>query len=165
MVGGNHDRWGGSFWQEELDIEFAPHRASFTLGGHPGLAVHGDGMVELDRPARLLHRITSHPATIGLFGAMHPDLGLWLVDRLSGGLGARERSPAAIAAAAGRQRRWAEAELARQPELGLIAMGHTHVPAAVEANGGRYVNPGAWFDGYRYAVVDSGQTRLRQFQP
>jgi predicted phosphodiesterase len=43
-------------------------------------------------------------------------------------------------------------------------MGHTHRPVAVQAEPGRwYVNPGAWFDGYRYAVVAGGEANLARF--
>jgi UDP-2,3-diacylglucosamine hydrolase len=166
MVGGNHDRWGGNFWREELGIEFAPSEARFVLNGQPAMVVHGDGITETHWSARVLHRLLRHQATIALYGAIHPDLGMWLVDRLSGYLGDRERTPAEIAASAARQEAWARTRLAAEPALGLLAMGHTHSPAAVEmAPGRRYVNPGAWYDGYRFATVTSGGVTLSRFSP
>ena len=163
MIGGNHDRWGADFWPE-LDIEFAPHEARFTLAGRPAAAIHGDGITALDRPARILHRITRHPATISLFRALHPDFGMWLVDRMSGPLGDRPRPPAAVEANAAGQARWAEARLAQQPELSLLVMGHTHQPASRALAGGqRYVNPGAFCMGYRYALVSATSCELCAF--
>jgi UDP-2,3-diacylglucosamine hydrolase len=166
MVGGNHDRWGGSFWQEQLDIEFAPHEARLTVGGRPALVVHGDGITETHWSARVLHQILRHDATVALYRAVHPDLGIWLVDRLSGYLGDRERNDAEVERSAARQEEWARRRLAAEPELGLLVMGHTHRAAATTVAPGQvYVNPGAWFDGYRYALVDDGQSSLQQFIP
>lgn len=163
IVGGNHDRWAGSFWGE-LDIEFQPSEAHFQLGGTPALVVHGDGITESHWSARTLHRLTSNPGTVALFRAIHPDLGFWLVDHLSNVLGDSTRDPAVLDAASDRQRAWALARLATDPSLGLVAMGHTHRPAVAEVASGRlYVNPGSWCDGQRYAVVGEGRATLAQF--
>ena len=166
IAGGNHDRWGGTFWREELGIEFTPAEGRFTVGNRPGLVLHGDGLVEGHWSGSLLQRITRHPATIALFGSLHPDLGLWLVDRLSGVLGDRPRTDAEIADGAARQLEWARARLQQEPELALLVMGHSHRPALEAVSPGRYyVNPGAWFDSYRYALVADGRVTLAQFQP
>jgi UDP-2,3-diacylglucosamine pyrophosphatase LpxH len=59
---------------------------------------------------------------------------------------------------------WAETRLARDPSLGLLVLGHTHRPALTEpAPGRRYLNPGAWFDGFRYAVATERVVELRRF--
>jgi UDP-2,3-diacylglucosamine hydrolase len=166
LVGGNHDRWGGQFWAEELGIEFFPGEGRFELGGRPAAVIHGDGITESHWSGRLLHRITRHQATVSLFRAIHPDLGMWLVDRLSGMLGDRPRTEAEIAGAASHQAAWALRKLEEHPELCLLAMGHTHRAAMVAPRPGRlYLNPGPWFDGYRYAVVAQDRAELRQFQP
>ncbi len=166
MIGGNHDRWGGTFWQEAFDIEFFPQEAHFRLAGRRAAAIHGDGITSLDLPARMLKRITSHPATIALFGVLHPNLGMWLVDRMSGPLGDRPRPPSAVAANAEGQARWARARLAAEPDLSLLIMGHTHQPAvAGVAPGQRYVNPGAWCAGWHYALVDHEGVTPLQFDP
>jgi UDP-2,3-diacylglucosamine hydrolase len=164
MVGGNHDRWGGAFWQEELGIEFAAGEARFQLGGRPAAVVHGDGITESHWSSRILQRITRHRATVALFCAIHPDLGLWIVDQLSGVLGDRQRTEAEIAAVAAHQQGWALRRMQRDTDLALLAMGHTHRAAVAEVRpGSQYVNPGAWFDGYRYAVIGEGKAELRQF--
>ncbi len=164
FVGGNHDRWGGEFWDRELGIAFAPHAARFTAGGRSGLVLHGDGIAETHWSARLLHRVTSHRLTIGAFRLVHPDLACWAVDRLSGVLGDATRDPGVLEAAARRQRAWAVEALRREPALDLVVMGHTHVPAAEEVEPGRwYLNPGAWREGYRYAVIEAGAVRLAAF--
>ena len=164
MVGGNHDRWGDGFWGEDLGIAFHPLRARFRAAGREVLAVHGDGLTEEHWSAALMHRLTRHPATIALYRAVHPDVGLALVDRLSHRLGDATRNPAVLERAAARQRAWAERALTEDPALGLVALGHTHIAACVEVAPGRlYLNPGAWMEGLRYAVVTGGGAELRQW--
>ena len=45
MTGGNHDRWGGTFWND-IDIRFAPLEMTFEVGYRKALAIHGDGITE-----------------------------------------------------------------------------------------------------------------------
>ncbi len=164
MVGGNHDRWGGDFWERDLGVRFHPFRLSFRVGDRQAAAIHGDGLTETTLRARLLHRVINHRVTSLAYRALHPDLGLRLVDLLSPHLGDSTHDEVKLSQAAERQRAWAERLMAREPEIGLVVMGHTHWPASVRtAEGGEYLNPGAWFDGYRYAVVTAAGTELRRF--
>jgi UDP-2,3-diacylglucosamine hydrolase len=166
MVGGNHDRWGGDFWERDLGVRFHPERLTFRIGEREVVAVHGDGLTETRRRAVLLHRIINHPATSTVYRALHPDLALRLVDLLSPHLGDHTLDAAKLAEAARRQQAWAEALLAREPSLGLVIMGHTHRAALTrDARGGQYLNPGAWFDGFRYAVAGDAECELHQFAP
>jgi UDP-2,3-diacylglucosamine hydrolase len=165
MVGGNHDRWGGDFWERDLGVRFAPDRLTFTIGDRRVAAIHGDGLTEANRRAGLLHRIINHRVTSAVYRSLHPELGLWLVDRLSPHLGDHTLSEEQLATAAARQRVWAEALLSSEPGLGLVIMGHTHRAAAARAPaGGQYLNPGAWFDGYQYAVATARDVALRRFE-
>ena len=88
------------------------------------------------------------------------------MDRLSPHLGDHTPHKQRLTEAALRQQAWAEALLAREPEVGLLVMGHTHLAAcATTPRGGRYLNPGAWFDGFRYAVASETDAELRRFTP
>ncbi len=166
MVGGNHDRWAGTFWQDELGIAFSAGEIRFTVAGRPALAVHGDGITETHWSASLLSRVLKGSGTVAAYRAVHPDLGVWLVDRLSGFLGDRPRAPEEVEASSRRQAEWATARLTAEPDLALVAMGHTHRAASAEPRPGqRYLNPGAWFDGYRYALLDADRVTLAQFTP
>jgi UDP-2,3-diacylglucosamine hydrolase len=150
MIGGNHDRWGGDFWDRETGIQFDPHRATFEIGRRRVAAIHGDGLTEPRLRATLLHRAINHPITAAVYRAIHPEIGLRIVDALSPHLGDHSATPASLAEAADRQGAWAADLFAREPELGLVIMGHTHQPALTEpAPGRQYLNPGAWFDGFR----------------
>jgi UDP-2,3-diacylglucosamine hydrolase len=164
MTGGNHDRWGDSFWDREAGIRFGADGLEFDAAGRRGYAVHGDGLAEQHWSARLMHRITRHPVTIGTFRALPADLGFWLVDRMSGRLADATRDVAVLNRAAAAQRAWAEQRLRADPALQLLVMGHTHRPGVSEIAPGRwYVNPGAWLDGNRYAVADPGGVTLHQY--
>lgn len=164
MTGGNHDRWGDCFWDRELGIRFSAGELRFEVGPLEVLALHGDGVAEVHWKARMLHRVTRHPATIGAYRLLHPDFGIWLVHRLSGPLADHTRDPAVLDRAAALQRTWANRRLEEDPAIGLLVMGHTHRPALVEvAPGRRYLNPGAWVDGQCYAIATPEGVDLRHF--
>jgi UDP-2,3-diacylglucosamine hydrolase len=161
MVGGNHDRWDTDFWRSEVGVDFHPASARLLVGRRRILAVHGDGLTDRRWSARLVHWTVSHRATRLAYRALHPDLGLPLVDRLAPRLGDRHSGEGLLARAAASQRAWAADLLARETDVDLLVMGHTHRPALEELAPGRhYLNPGAWFDGGRYAVVTETAIRL-----
>jgi len=166
MVGGNHDRWGGDFWEREVGARFEPHRATFEVGRRRVAAIHGDGLTEPKLRASLLHRAINHPITAAVYRAIHPEIGLRLVDALSPHLGDHTMDATKLRHAAVRQHRWAVELLAREPDLGLIVMGHTHQAALADlAPDRQYLNPGAWFDGFRYAIATETGAELHQFSP
>jgi hypothetical protein len=114
--------------------------------------------------ATLLHRAINHPITAAIYRAIHPEIGLRIVDFLSPRLGDHTPDAARVAEAADRQAEWATRLLAAEPELGLVVMGHTHLPALTEPTPGRqYLNPGAWFDCFRYAIATERGAELRTF--
>lgn len=166
MIGGNHDRWGGDFWEREAGLRFDPHRVTFQLGGCTVAAIHGDGLTEPGLRASLLHRLINHPVTASIYRAIHPELGLRLVDALSPYLGDRTPDEAKLRDAAARQRTWAARLLSAEPAVGLVIMGHTHRAEVTEPfPGRRYLNPGAWLDRCRYALVSDTFAELREFTP
>ena len=140
--------------------------ADLEIAGRRAFVAHGDGLTEQHWGAKLMHRLTRHPATIGLFRSLHPDLGFPLADTLSRRLGNHTRDPAVLDRAARAQTQYARDLLTRRPDLDLVVLAHTHRPALEQlADGRAYVNPGAWLDGYRYAVVTNDTVELRQFEP
>ena len=164
LTGGNHDRWGGPFWREQLGAEFHAGAVELELAGLRALVVHGDDVVDGELGARLLHRITRWPLTVKLFRTLHPDVGYALVRRLAPLL-AGSRDEDVVRRAAASQREYAERLLAERQELDLLVLGHTHWAAIVEAGPRRwYLNPGAWCDGWRYAVIDQDGPRLERFE-
>lgn len=164
MIGGNHDRWGGTFWEAEAGVRFDPWKLELRVGDDTVLAVHGDGL-HVERPtASLLSRILASPAVIATYRLLPLELGFLLADRLGHDPAFAAAHPDIVADAAARQQAWAIARLSREPSLGGLIMGHTHREAALEVAPGRwYLNPGAWLDGHRYATLDAEGAHLERF--
>jgi UDP-2,3-diacylglucosamine hydrolase len=166
LVGGNHDRWDRDFWERDLGLRFSPLQATFHIGSRAVTAIHGDGLAEPRWQAKLIHRVIQHPATAAVYRVLHPDVGLRLVDLLSPVLGDHTVDQAKLDRAAARQRAYAEQFLADHNGVELLIMGHTHQPVLAEIRAGcQYLNPGAWFDGFRYAVATESGAQLCTFNP
>jgi UDP-2,3-diacylglucosamine hydrolase len=164
FFGGNHDRWGGSFWDRDLGIPFHAGAAELELTGRKAWVVHGDGLTETRLGGRLIHRITRHPLTVGTFRMLPPSLGFWLADHLSGNLAEANRTEEAVGRAAAAQEAYARAVLDRRPELGVVIMAHTHRQRLVEHTPGRfYLNAGQWMVDRHYALVTEKDITLLQW--
>lgn len=164
VTGGNHDRWGGAFWREQLGADFYPAGARLVLAGHTAWVAHGDGLAEKRLSARILHWLTRRRVTARLFRWLHPDVGYPLVERLSMVLADSTRDSGPRAAVAAVQAAYAHAYLARHPDIDLVALGHTHQAVLESGTGDRwYLNPGAWVEGRCYATIDAAGPALHRF--
>lgn len=165
LTGGNHDRWGGPFWMEQLGAAFHPDGAELELGGLRALVAHGDDLGGERGAARLLHRLTRHRAAVGLFRMLHPDVAFALVRKLSPHLAAGARGEVTRGRAAARQLAHARGILYERGNLDLVVYGHTHLPTLVAVRDRKwYVNPGAWAEGLRFATVTPQGPTLQQFE-
>ena len=164
FVGGNHDRWGGDFLRQDLGIVFFGGEAELELAGRRAFVAHGDGLTEQHWSGALMHRVTRHPITIAAFRLLHPTIGFWIADLFSRHLADNTRDRAVLDRAAAAQRQWAADFLALRTDLSLVIMAHTHRPVVDALPDGRtYLNPGAFLDGGRYAVVTANAVELKQF--
>jgi UDP-2,3-diacylglucosamine hydrolase len=163
LIGGNHDRWGGAFLRDN-GIAFPADPVELALAGRRTFVAHGDGLTEQHWSGALTHAILKHRITVRLFRMLHPDIGFWIADKLSGPLADSTKDRAVLDRAAAAQRRFAADLLARRPELGLVVLAHTHrAQLDVLPDGRAYLNPGAFLDGGRYAVVTAGEVALKMF--
>ncbi len=154
VFGGNHDRWGGSFWAEDLKIPFYREGTGLMLAGRQAWVHHGDGLAEQKLGGKLIHRITRSRLTISAFKALHPDFAFKLADRLSGGLAEANKTDEAMDESATAQERYARAVLMARPELGVVMLAHTHRQRVVEVEPGRfYLNAGQWMVDRQYLVI------------
>lgn len=154
MFGGNHDRWGDSFWTQDLGIPFHTDGADLELAGRRAWVHHGDGLAEPNLGGRIMHRVTRSPVTIALFRALHPDFGFRLTDRLASVLSETNKTAEAMDASAAKQERFAREVLERRPGLSLVLLAHTHRQRLVEHAPGRfYLNAGQWMTERHYAVI------------
>ena len=162
LFGGNHDRWGGSFWSREMGIAFHPEAADLTCAGRAharrarrravGLQARREGDAPpAAQPARHRHSSASCPrASASASPTASPTR--W----------ARATAPVpSPTAAAALQEAWARAFLDRRPEVDLVVVGHTHRRALVEHAPGRwYLNAGQWMGDRHYAVVTPDRIEL-----
>jgi UDP-2,3-diacylglucosamine hydrolase len=163
-TGGNHDRWGGAFWSEQLGAQFRPNGCDVSVAGFNAHIRHGDGLIERHVGARIFHWLTRRAVVRGAFHAVHPDLGFWGVRKLSRILGDSTRSEHVITTAAERQKTWALRLLTGRADLQLLVLSHTHRAILVEPEPRRwFLNPGPWMDEHRYAVVTPDGPELRVF--
>ncbi len=164
LTGGNHDRWGGSFWERDMGIQFHPNLLRFEAAGRHIEARHGDGLAEQHRGARLIHRLTRSRALVSAFGLLHPDVGMALIRTLSPRLADSTRHEAVLDAAMSRQESWAATHLTANPTVDLLVLGHTHRAQCAELHPGRFwLNPGAWMSAGQYAVVTPSRIDLLHF--
>src|SRR2546426_10483061 len=111
-----------------------------------------------------MHRVTRHRATIRAFRMLHPAVGSWIAHQLSRKLADNPRDRAVLDRAERAQAQYAEQLLARRPDLNLAILAHTHRPALSQLPNGRaYLNPGAFLDGGRYAVITKKNVELKTF--
>jgi len=164
FLGGNHDRWGGEFLRRGVGVDFHPWTLETELAGRRTWVTHGDGLSEQHWLAGLTHKLLQHPITARVFGMIHPTVGSWIADKLSGKLADHTRDPKVIERAMRSQAEYAERVLDQRADVSLVVMAHTHRPALVKRGDGRvYLNPGAFLDGGRYAVVTRDNVELKQF--
>lgn len=165
FLGGNHDRWGGDFLRRDMGIGYYAGAAELVLAGRRALVVHGDGLTEQHWSGALLHWLLRQPLTIALFRMLHPAIGFWIADRLSGTLADSTKDTAVLDRAATAQAAYAHALLDRRRELSLVVMAHTHRARLEQVDGGRaYLNPGAFLDGGRYAVITTDSVELKNYK-
>lgn len=165
FLGGNHDRWGGDFLRHDMGIGYYAGAAELVLAGRRALVVHGDGLTEQHWSGALLHWLLRQPVTIAVFRMLHPAIGFWIADRLSGTLADSTKDKAVLDRAAVAQTAYAQALLEQRRELSLVVMAHTHRARLEHIDGGRaYVNPGAFLDGGRYAVITRDSVELKNYK-
>ncbi len=79
-------------------------------------------------------------------------------------LSGKARDEAVVRRYATAQAAYAKRLLQERTDLALLVMGHTHCPVLDEVSPGRwYLNPGAFAEGMRYAVIGERGPRLERF--
>ncbi|HJQ67131.1 MAG TPA: UDP-2,3-diacylglucosamine diphosphatase [Gemmatimonadales bacterium] len=166
FFGGNHDRWGGEFLRSDLGIRYYTGQAELELAGRRALVVHGDGLTEQHWGGAVTHWLLRQPGTVALFRTFHPTVGNWIAHKLSGTLADATKDKAVLDRAEAAQAAYAKDLLRRRADLSLVVMAHTH-RARVDrlADGRAYVNPGAFLDGGRYAIITPEAVELKTFSP
>lgn len=171
FMGGNHDWWGGAFLQDRLGIDFHQEPLRLRLGGKSVYLAHGDGLGKGDLGYRLLRLMLRGRATRRLFKWLHPDVGAWVADRVSRTRVQAGTRPSGASVPPNPRRvaflaAWAAAKLKDEPDLDIVALGHSHTPVVLELAPGRfYVNSGDWVIHRSYVTIgESGTPVLHEWQ-
>lgn len=157
-VAGNHDCWGGEVLREDVGAEYQLGPWEGDVGPWRTRIEHGDGLRKReDRGYRLVRPIMRSPLAIRMFRALHPDL----ATRLALGSSSASRTYSSRDGGSG-LRAIAHARLEREPELDLLVMGHSHVPALERTpEGSVFANAGSWLDSPTYLAIDDDRIALR----
>jgi UDP-2,3-diacylglucosamine hydrolase len=161
FVGGNHDalEFGGPMLRDDLGVTILEEPARIDVGPYRALVIHGDGV----RPAKSEYRkrhpiLRSHAFRWATQRLVHLDriydgIARWsgtkdFVDRELRGEGTGPKPYAPLI------QDWAIAALRQVRDVNLVLAGHSHLPAYVEVEPGRYyVNTGDWISHMTYGVL------------
>ena len=155
-LNGNHDFWFGRFFGEEVGIETRGGPVTLTTQGRRIWLHHGDGLVGGDLGYRVLKRVIRNPASIALYGLLHPDLGITLAHLVSH-WSRRSRGEKPLEA----ERLWREIALPRFAEgYDTVMVGHFHHAYDRREPGRELFLLGDWIDRGTFAVLEDGKVRL-----
>jgi len=153
---GNHDFWFGRFLREDVGVDTRTGPVTLETQGRRIWIHHGDGLVGGDLGYRALRRVVRHPASIRLYGLLHPDLGIplaHLVSRWS----RRSRGEKPLEA----ERLWREIALPHFAEgFDTVIVGHFHHAYERHETGREFFLLGDWIERYTYAVLEGGAVKL-----
>ena len=155
-LNGNHDFWLGPFLSQELGLTTHAGPVALTLQGRRLWLHHGDGLVGGDLGYRMLKRVVRHPASIGLYRLLHPDIGIPLAHFLSN-LSRDSRARRALDG----DRLWREIAGPRFAEgFDTVMVGHFH--HVYERRDGKrtFFVLGDWIEHFTYVVLEGGELRL-----
>ena len=157
FTGGNHDHveWGGHAL-EDAGVTILEDRTVMELAGRRALISHGDSACH-GRPA-IERRLGRNRAFVALMRSIHPDLLAMVqphttstrrqVRRQAAGLDSGPKHHAHYLEA------WAREALREDESLSLVIAGHSHLPAMVEVDDGRYyINAGDWISHFTFVRI------------
>lgn len=173
FVGGNHDalEYGGSVFRDDLGVITLEEPAQVVLGAYRTLVIHGDGVWAGQIDYRKRHPILRSRAFRWIaqrlvhLDRIYDAIARWsatkeVVARHLRGedTGLKPYAPVL--------QEWATAELRARNDIDLVLAGHSHLPAHVEVEPGRYyVNTGDWISHMTYGVLPAagGPPELRRW--
>jgi UDP-2,3-diacylglucosamine pyrophosphatase LpxH len=166
FVGGNHDalEFGGEVLRDDLGVILLEEPARVTLGPFNALVIHGDG-VEVAAPQyRKRHRLLRSRSfrwvaqRVAHLDRIYERVAKWsgtprIVDQYLRGQSTGPKPFASLI------EQWARDALRQDRSVDIVLAGHSHLPARIEAEPGRYyVNSGDWISHMTYVVLAAKAT-------
>ena len=149
---GNHDFGHRSYFQQELKIPIYGGDIERELMGKKFYIAHGDGKALNDTGYLILRKILRNRFLLWCFSWIHPDIGIWIAERMSGGSRAYTDNRDALQKQDG-LRIFAEKKIMNDG-FDYVIMGHRHQPQVDQIGKGWYINLGDWLKSYTYGRFD-----------
>lgn len=157
---GNHDFGHKDYFEKELNIPIHSGDIEKVLNGKRLYIAHGDGKALNDTGYIILRSILRNKFLLWLYSWLHPDIGIWIAERMSGGSRAYTDNRDALQKQDG-LRIYAEKKIAEG--FDYVIMGHRHKAEMADIEGkGTYINLGDWLKSYTYGVFDENGFRIEQ---
>ena len=159
VLAGNHDYWFGSFFPDELGIEFHPDSVAPTYDGKSFYIYHADGILKRDRGYRLMKKVLRNRFIIFLFRLIHPGIAF----RIANFISSRSRDLTL------RNPKRIETERRELIEYGqkivnrgydYVVTGHFHLPTDYQYETGKLLNLGDWIRYFTFGHYDGRDLRL-----
>lgn len=156
---GNHDFGHRNYFEHELRIKVHSGDLEQVLEGKKFYVAHGDGKALNDTGYIILRSVLRNRFLLWAYSWLHPDVGIAIAERMSGGSRAYTDQRDALQKQDG-LKLFAEKKIAEG--FDYVIMGHRHKPEQVTINGGQYINLGDWLKNYTYGVFDGNEFRLEK---
>lgn len=156
---GNHDFGHRTFFTDELHIPVHGGDLIRELNGKKFYIAHGDGKALHDTGYLILRKVLRNKAALWLYSWIHPDIGIWLAEKVSGGSRAYTDQRDSLQKQDGLQL-FAEQKI--KEGFDYVIMGHRHKPEHTPIANGFYINLGDWLRSYTYGVFDGTTFTIEQ---
>jgi UDP-2,3-diacylglucosamine hydrolase len=164
---GNHDMWMKDYFQKEFNIPVYFHPQSYKFNDLSFYIAHGDGLGPGDHKYKLLKKIFRNRFCQGLFGVLHPGLGMGLANYFS--RKSRASTGSADEVFLGEDKEWLIIycrQVLLTSHYDYFIFGHRHLPLDIQLNpDSRYINLGDWIRYNSYAVFDGNTMQLKFYKP
>ncbi len=163
---GNHDMWMSSYFEQELNIPVYFHPKTFEWNGKKFYIGHGDGLGPGDHGYKFLKSVFRNRIMQGLFGIIHPSVGIGLANYFS--RKSRAKTGDKDANFLGEEGEWLiifSRQMLAKEHFDFFIFGHRHYPIDYKlTNGSRYINLGDWIQYFTYAVFDGNNVELKKWE-
>lgn len=157
---GNHDFGHKDYFEKELNIPVHGGDIEKVLNGKRLYIAHGDGKALNDTGYIILRSILRNKFLLWCYSWLHPDIGISVAERMSGGSRAYTDNRDALQKQDG-LRIYAEKKIGEG--FDYVIMGHRHKAEMTDIEGkGTYINLGDWLKSYTYGVFDENGFRIEQ---
>jgi len=163
---GNHDMWMSGYFEQELNIPVYFHPKTFEWNDKKFFIGHGDGLGPGDHGYKFLKSVFRNRIMQGLFGIIHPSVGIGLANYFS--RKSRAKTGDKDANFLGEEGEWLiifSRQMLAKEHYDFFIYGHRHYPVDYKlTNTSRYINLGDWIQYFTYAVFDGNNVELKKWE-